>query len=542
MAQIDLCDILVRATHWRAADRPAAFTPAELAMATRAVRTTAHVVVDEEGRRGLGLGGELVSGPTPGALPVLATLPPLYPEWLGDRSFCEAHGTRFPYVTGAMANGIATTRLVSTVARSGCLGFFGAAGLSVGAIEAALDDLQRELNPEGLPWGSNLINNPNEPALEAAVADLYIRHGVQRVEASAYMTLTAPVVRYACTGLSTDRAGRIVRRHRLFAKVSREEVARHFLEPPPAQILSGLVQAGQLTENEARLAAHLPLAEDITVEADSGGHTDNRPLNVMLPTILALRDEIVAARGYPAPLRVGAAGGLGTPSSVAAAFALGAAYVVTGSINQACVESGLDPSGRALLARAGVTDVTMAPAADMFEMGVEVQVLRGGTLFAMRARKLYELYKAYPSLYAIPAAEREKVEKQILRATFEEAWASTRDFWAQRDPREMQKADADPKRQMALVFRSYLGLASRWAIAGEADRVNDYQIWCGPAMGAFNAIVKGTFLESPENRTVGQVAKNLLEGAAVVTRAQQLRSAGLAIPPASFNFRPRPLV
>ena len=34
------------------------------------------------------------------------------------------------------------------------------------------------------------------------------------------------------------------------------------------------------------------MADDITAEADSGGHTDNRPFVALLPTILALRDEI----------------------------------------------------------------------------------------------------------------------------------------------------------------------------------------------------------------------------------------------------------
>ncbi|MEC8425156.1 MAG: 2-nitropropane dioxygenase, partial [Myxococcota bacterium] len=103
------------------------------------------------------------------------------------------------------------------------------------------------------------------------------------------------------------------------------------------------------------------------------------------------------------------------------------------------------------------------------------------------------------------------------------------------------KANKDPKHKMALVFRSYLGLSSKWAIAGQADRRMDYQIWCGPAMGAFNAWVRGSFLEAPEARTVVQVGRNLLEGAAVVTRAQQLRSFGVPIPAEAFDYRPRPL-
>ena len=60
-------------------------------------------------------------------------------------------------------------------------------------------------------------------------------------------------------------------------------------------------------------------------------------------------------------------------------------------------------------------------------------------------------------------------------------------------------------------------------------------------MGAFNAWVQNSFLERAENRQVVQIAYNLLEGAAVVTRAQQLRSYGVAVPLAAFEFRPRPI-
>src|SRR5687768_2237044 len=45
-------------------------------------------------------------------LPVLAVLPPIHPSALGDPAFCAEHGLRFPYVTGAMANGIASAELV----------------------------------------------------------------------------------------------------------------------------------------------------------------------------------------------------------------------------------------------------------------------------------------------------------------------------------------------------------------------------------------------------------------------------------------------
>jgi PfaD family protein len=527
-----------------------AFKPADLLAQVHELRSPVHVVHDPASG-GLGVArdgqpmprGMQAPGGAP-AWPLLATLPPIYPEWLGDRSFCEIHGVRFPYASGAMANGIASSRLVIAMARAGFLGFFGAAGLGPATVEQALDELERELGTAdsgGLAWGANLIHSPNEPAIEERVADLYIRRGVRRVSAAAYMGLTPHIVRYAYTGLGAAEGGRITRRNYVFAKISRPEIARHFLEPAPAEMLDALVAAGKLTAEEGQLARQLPVAEDFTVESDSGGHTDNRPLTALLPTILGLRNEIARARGYRRPIRIGAAGGLGTPGAVAAAFALGASYVVTGSVNQACVESGLDADGKQMLAQAGLADFVMAPAADMFELGVEVQVLQRGTFFAVRAKKLYELYRAHDSLDALPMQEKARLEKDILRMSLADAWRDTCKFWQERDLREVEKAEADPKHKMALVFRSYLGQSSRWAISGVRDRRPDYQIWCGPAMGAFNAWTAGSFLAEPENRSVVQVARNLLEGAAVVTRAQQLRSFGVPIPPAAFDFRPRPL-
>jgi hypothetical protein len=92
---------------------------------------------------------------------------------------------------------------------------------------------------------------------------------------------------------------------------------------------------------------------------------------------------------------------------------------------------------------------------------------------------------------------------------------------------------------LALVFRSYLGLSSRWAITGEPTRLRDYQIWCGPAIGAFNRWTADSPLAAPERRTVVQIALNLLEGAAAVTRAHQLRTFGVAVPGEAFAPRPR---
>jgi hypothetical protein len=108
----------------------------------------------------------------------------------------------------------------------------------------------------------------------------------------------------------------------------------------------------------------------------------------------------------------------------------------------------------------------------------------------------------------------------------------------QRDPGQVPKAERDPKHKMALVFRWYLGQSSRWANAGEPTRKLDYQVWCGPAMGAFNEWVKGSFLEQPSNRRVVTVALNLLYGAAVLMRVNALRCQGVLLPADAVRTMP----
>lgn len=436
------------------------------------------------------------------------------PKDLGDPSFKRDHRVKYAYVTGAMANGIASEAIVEEMARAGMVGFFGAAGLPPQRVEQAIDRLQSALGEK--PHGFNLIHSPNEPDLEEAVAELYLRRGVKLVEASAYLDLTPYIVRYR---FGADG-------NRVIAKVSRVEVAEKFMSPAPEAMLRELVASGKLTAAQAERARREPVAQDVTCEADSGGHTDNRPLVTLLPTMIALARRVESQQRYAVPLRLGAAGGIATPASAAAAFMMGAAYVVTGSVNQACAESGSSDLVRQMLAEAGQADTAMAPAADMFEMGVKVQILKRGTMFAMRAQKLYDLYKAHDSLETLPPAQKALLERDLFRAPLAEIWAQTAKFFEVRDPRQLERANADPKHKMALTFRWYLGQASRWANAGVEGRKVDYQVWCGPAMGAFNEWAKGSFLEDPKQRRVAVVARNLLAGAAALTEAHFARVRG----------------
>ena len=457
-----------------------------------------------------------------------AFIPAMNPRHLGAPSFQTTHNVKYPYIAGAMANGIGSADMVIAMGKEGMIGFFGAGGLSLTNIKKNIAKIQSALS-NGETYGFNLLHSPFETKLEQDTVDLYIEHGITRVSASAYLKITPHIVYYRAKGMKRQ-GDNIVPQNHVFAKISRSELARAFMSPPPQKILQDLVAAGKITAEEAELAAQLPLAEDITAEADSGGHTDQRPLVTLLPTICEIRNEYMRKYAYKRPIRVGAAGGISTPQSMISAFSMGADYVVTGSVNQCCVEADTSQIAKEMLCKAEAHDVKMAPAADMFEMGVKLQVLKQGTMFAMRAEKLYSVYKTYNSLEEIPDKERIMLEKTIFRQPLSEVWEDTKTFFMKRDPVQIDKAAKNPHHKMALVFRSYLGRSSIWAKTGEQDRKIDYQIWCGQAMGSFNEWVKGSSLDPIENRQVAPVAKNLLRGAVILNRINILRSQGIEVP------------
>merc|ERR1719331_2220493 len=342
------------------------------------------------------------------------------------------------------------------------------------------------------------------------------------------MKLTKNIVRYRVAGLEPGPAGGPpVCRNKVIFKVSRTELAQMAMRPPPADLVEKCLKAGHITPQQAALAPFVTMCDDVAVEADSGGHTDNRPMPVLLPVILARRDAIAAETGMR--IRVGAGGGVGCPEAAAAAFAMGADFVVTGTINQMCRQSGTCDIVRKQLSEATYSDITMAPAADMFDQGVNLQVLKKGTMFPARAKTLYELFVKYPSLEALPPATLSKIEKTIFRAPLAEIWAETVRFHHEqlKDFEKIKRCEQDPKLKMSLVFRWYLGLSSNWANRGQPDRALDYQVWCGPAIGAFNAFIKGTHLDPKVSQVfpdVWEANMHMLRGVQLARRVQQVRA------------------
>jgi trans-AT polyketide synthase, acyltransferase and oxidoreductase domains len=436
------------------------------------------------------------------------------PESLGSAEFRADYGVRYAYVAGSMFKGIASAALVVRMARAGLMGFFGTGGLSLGEIEDAIREIEAAL-PAGASYGMNLLYPLDNPGLEEATVALYLKRDVRFVEAAAYLQVTAPLVRFRFSGAHRRGDGRPVAVRRVLAKVSRPEVATAFMQPPPAPILERLVREGGLTTDEAEAARMLPISEDVCVEADSGGHTDGRVAYALIPSMTRLRDEVMARHGYPTRIRIGTAGGIGTPEAVAAALVLGAEFIVTGSINQCTPEAGTSAPVKDMLADLDVQDTAYAPAGDMFELGARAQVVRRGTLFPARANKLYQVYRQYASLEQIDEQTRRTIEGYFKRS-FDDVWRETRDHLVSARPAELEKAERDPRTRLALVFKWYFVHTTRLAIRGVPGEKANYQVHCGPAMGALNRFLDGTDLEDWRGRHVDVLGERLMHGAAAL--------------------------
>lgn len=450
----------------------------------------------------------------------------ILPQSLGSEAFKKDYGLKYAYLSGAMYRGIASKELVIAMGKAGFMGFLGTGGLTLDKVEQDIRFIQNTLD-ESHAYGMNLVCDLEHPDFEMATVELYLKYAITRIEAAAFMRITPALVYYRLSGLGCNSEGQVTSTHKIVAKVSRPEVAEKFLSPAPERIVKQLLEQGKITSKQAQLSQSLPMSDDICVEADSAGHTDQGIASVLLPSIQSLRDTMVEQHDFEQKPRVGLAGGIGTPTAAASAFIMGADFIVTGSINQCTVEAGTSEQVKQMLQDINVQDTDYAPAGDMFEVGAKVQVLKKGVFFPARANKLFQLYNQYQSIEQIPQKLQDQIQQKFFKKSFDEVWQLTKQHLQQTGRQsEIEKAQTNAKYKMARIFRWYFAHSMKLAFAGdEAERVN-FQVHTGPALGAFNQWVKGSELEPWQNRHVADIGEKLMQETARLMTEQFARLAG----------------
>lgn len=189
---------------------------------------------------------------------------------------------------------------------------------------------------------------------------------------------------------------------------------------------------------------------------------------------------------------------------------MGADFILTGSINQCTVEANTSQLVKELLQQINVQDTGYAPAAGMFELGGKVQVLKKGVYFPARANKLHELYRQYDSIDEIDEKTKTRLQEQYFKRSFDSIYAEMESVLT---TQERALAQRSPKARMAVIFKWYLEHSAKLALQGDENHQHrvDFQVYCGPALGAFNQWVQGTTLESWTQRHVHLIGEKLME-------------------------------
>lgn len=435
-------------------------------------------------------------------------------QYLGCDEFKKDYNLKYAYLAGGMYRGISSKEMIIKLAKNGMMGFLGTGELSIDKIRDDIGYIQRNLASYE-PYGVNLTYNYSNPDVEDKIVGVLLETGIKCIEVSAYMSLTPAIVRYKLKGLKKDNSGEIVSTNRIIAKVSRPEIAEMFMSPVNEYMINKLLAEGKITAKEAEMAKEVPMADDICVEAGAGWYMDCGVSYSLMPVVLKLRDEIMKKYNYHKKIRVGAAGGIGTPEAVAAAFVLGADFILTGSISQCTVEAKIGSQVKDMLQKMNVQDTEYVPSGDTFEIGGKVQVLKKGLFFPARATKLYELYRMYNSIEEINEKTKRQIQDKYFKRSFIDVYRELKELLPEQ---EIKRSENDPKYKMKLIFKCYFKHAEDLAISGSEENRVDYQILCSSALGAFNQWVKGTDLENWKNRHVDEIGIILMKEAAETLR------------------------
>ena len=174
------------------------------------------------------------------------------------------------------------------------------------------------------------------------------------------------------------------------------------------------------------------------------------------------------------------------------------------------------------------------------EAAAFIRITPALVLFPARANKLWQLYHRYDSIEDIPEKTQLQIQEKFFKKTFDDVWTETRQHLLSTNrPDEVDNAEQNSKAKMARIFRWYFAHSMQLAFAGNHNERVNFQVHTGPALGAFNQWVKGTPLESWQNRHVAEIGEKIMRDTAdlLTQKTRQLLAFNQRTPPDNGDQR-----
>jgi trans-AT polyketide synthase, acyltransferase and oxidoreductase domains len=92
---------------------------------------------------------------------------------------------------------------------------------------------------------------------------------------------------------------------------------------------------------------------------------------------------------------------------------------------------------------------------------------------------------SYDSLDEIDGKTTRQLKEKVFRKSFDAVYEDVKRYFKDR-PGEIELAERSPKHKMALIFRWYFSYTTELALNGDEQHQVNFQVHCGPALGAFN--------------------------------------------------------
>ena len=431
---------------------------------------------------------------------------------MGSEILRKEYGVKYAYFVGGMHKGISSKEMIVRLSNAGILGFYGASGLPLEKVKCDLQFIIQSLSP-GQTFGVNIKHQIHSPSRDENLIPLLLEKSVRAVELSGYTRITWPLVQYRYNSSSKYNDQWIVP-NKVVVKASSPEIVELFMSPAPGAVIDQLLSSGKLTEEEAEIARVYPMCDDVCIETDSALNTESDSLMTLFPIIRSIRDQLEKCSSTGKRIRVGVAGGIGSPEAVASSFLMGADFILTGSINQCSVEAGTSDTVKNILQSAKVQDIGYAPSEELFEMGARNRVMRRGIFFSSRATKLFNNYKQLDSLDKMDSSFLNELETHYFNCDINKL---SHDLISQAET-EGQAYERNSKQAIAHLIRSYMKRGDELAIRGDISEKSNYRVVTSPAIGAFNEYVKGSDLQGWRHRHVDAIAVRLMNDGAVALK------------------------